>query len=287
VFNRIVLSILLALMAACSRPVEVRPALWLVEGPSGQKAWLFGTIHALPDPVDWRSPVIDGALKQSDRLILEVAGIADDATTAEIFSKLAQGGPHPPLDKRVTPDLADDLASEMQRDGMRRGELDKYDTWAAAVLIARAQSQIDGQDSSNGIDRALAQGYHGPIGELEGAASQLGIFDALPEAQQRAMLGAVLHDSLGRRNAARQLEAAWARGDLETIERSLDSEFLNDPALRDALLVRRNRNWTDKLVAMLKMGAHPFVAVGAGHMVGSDGLPAMLTARGFKVTRLQ
>lgn len=279
--------LLILLLAACARPAEVRPALWQVEGPHGEKAWLFGTIHSLPEAVDWRSTAIEKALGQSDRLILEVAAIADDSQTAEIFSKLAQGAPHPPLEQRVAPDMVDDLASEMQRDGLGRGELDRYDTWAAAIMISQAQSQVDGESSANGIDRALAQGYRGPVGELEGAATQLAIFDALPEDQQRAMLGAVLHGSLGRRNAARRLEAAWAQGDLATLDRAINGEMFPDPALRNALLVNRNRDWVTKIEAMLGNGARPFVAVGAGHLVGSDGLPAMLQARGYKVTRLQ
>ena len=42
----------LALAAAACKPApQVTPAMWEVTGPNGQRAWLFGTIHALPDPV--------------------------------------------------------------------------------------------------------------------------------------------------------------------------------------------------------------------------------------------
>jgi uncharacterized protein YbaP (TraB family) len=42
-----------------------------------------------------------------------------------------------------------------------------------------------------------------------------------------------------------------------------------------------------KLTGLLIRGARPFVAVGLAHLVGHDGLPAMLSAQGYTVTRLQ
>ncbi len=276
------------LIGACAKPAEVRPALWLVEGPQGQKAWLFGTIHALPRPVDWRSARIDQALSQSDRLVLEVADVGNDAATAQVFASLAQDSTPAPLAQRAGPDLADDLAQELRSEEIPPASLDRYETWAAALMIAQAQARGENQDSANGIDRALARDYRGPIAELEGARVQLSIFDALPEVQQRALLAAVIADSREQRSAkSKALENAWMTGNLEAIIRATDEQMFADPQLREALLVGRNRTWADKLTAMLGTGARPFVAVGAAHMVGPEGLPALLAERGFKVTRLQ
>ncbi|MBN8500888.1 MAG: TraB/GumN family protein [Sphingomonadales bacterium] len=287
-FNRLllILGALLAL-AGCARPVEVRPALWLVEGAGGQRAWLFGTIHALPAPVAWRSAKVDAALQQADRLVLEVADIANDAATAKAFAALARSPGLPPLDQRVAADLRDDLAADLKAGGVSPGELDGYETWAAALMLQQALSGSDPSDAANGIDRALSREWSGPVQEFEGASAQLAIFDRLPEAQQRALLIAVVRDGDDHGQRLRELEKAWARGDLDLIARVTDQDLGSEPALRDALLVRRNHDWLRQLEALLRSGARPFVAVGTAHLAGTDGLPALLAQRGWKITRLQ
>ena len=276
-----------AALVACAKPAAVHPALWRVEGPGGQQAWLFGTIHALPQPVEWRSAPIEAALAASDRLLLEVAQIDNDAATAQAFAALAQSPGLPPLEARVPPQLRAELAAAMRLDKMPRGALDPYETWAAALMLQQAAAQAGKADAANGIDRALLRRYAGPVGEFEGAAAQLAIFDALPERVQRDLLAAAISEQDQTASALRQLEQAWAKGDLAAIERETDRDFLTDPVLRGALLVNRNRAWLDKLTALLRGGARPFVAVGAAHLVGPDGLPALLTAQGYTVSRLQ
>ena len=287
-FNRVFLAFLLILgLAGCARPEEVRPGFWLVEGPKGDKAWLLGTIHALPRPVDWRSAKIDAALNEANLLVLEVADINDDSKTARAFADLSKSPGLPPLSQRVPDDLRTELSDELQQGGLKAGSLDPYETWAAALMLQNAISSNSENDTGNGIDRAVAKAWKGPVTELEGAASQLAIFDRLPEAQQRALLSAVLTEGPGRKEQLRTLQIAWTRGDMDLIARTTDEDFGKQPALREALLLGRNRAWTAKVEALLAQGTRPFIAVGAAHLAGKDGIPALLAARGWKVTRLQ
>jgi uncharacterized protein YbaP (TraB family) len=56
----------------------------------------------------------------------------------------------------------------------------------------------------------------------------------------------------------------------------------------EALLKDRNLAWADTLTAeMAQSSGVELVNVGALHMIGPDGLPALLKARGFAVERVQ
>lgn len=277
----------LLLMAGCARPEPVRPALWQVDGPKGERAWLFGTIHALPRPVAWKSDKVGKAMQGANVLVLEVAAILDDSKTAEAFTRLAQSPNLPPLAARVPEDLRDELAYELGQSGYRRGEFDHYETWAAMLAIQQAISARGDAESGNGIDRAVVRDWNGRVDELEGAQAQLRIFDTLPETQQQALLAATLRGSARARDKSRRLQEAWATGDVAAIDKALQNDFAGQPALRTALLTRRNEAWAAKLDQAMRAGARPFVAVGAGHLAGTDSLPAMLALRGYTVTRLQ
>jgi uncharacterized protein YbaP (TraB family) len=79
----------------------------------------------------------------------------------------------------------------------------------------------------------------------------------------------------------------WLRGDDLGIARESQTGFLADPQLHQALLTGRNAAWAGKIDAMLKDGATPFIAVGAAHVSGSDGLPTLLQSKGWQVRRIQ
>jgi len=279
---------LLALaLAACSpEPQAAHPALWKVEGANGESGWLFGTIHSLDRPALWRAGQVDGALKASDRIVVEVANLADAQALRRTFAAMSRSAGLPPLAARIDPALRPRLAAMLRKVGAREADFAGVETWAVALSLARASQSADG--AANGIDRAVTEAAAGrPVVELEGAAAQLGIFDRLPAKEQTDLLEAVLRDAGSIDNESENLAGAWLKGDMALIEAETRKGLLADPELHEALFVARNRAWTERLRAMLAGGEHPFVAVGAAHMAGPEGLPAMLAAKGYKVTRVQ
>lgn len=275
---------LAAALAACGAPPEdwpsPSPALWEVTGPDGQSAWLFGTIHALPRGVNWRTEPLERALKGADTLVVEVADLDDKQAGARAYAAAARGSGLPPLLDRAHPADLPALRQALDRAGLKPEEFRVTDTWAAALVIANSTTS---GDHAAGVDRALLDGGL-PVVGLEGFVAQFALFDALPPEDQADLLGLTLAE-IDRDGRAAQL--AWLTGDLDALERNELGGVIADPGLYQALIVDRNHAWVNRIVEMLERGNRPFVAVGAGHMIGTDGLPALLAARGYTVRRIQ
>jgi uncharacterized protein YbaP (TraB family) len=279
---------LLALaLVACGPPAqEARPALWQIDGPGGQRGWLFGTIHATPRPYDWRTRAVSEALARSDRIVVEIAALGDDAATARVFARLAHTPGQPPLAARIDPRLRPALASLLAKAGLNAAAFADVETWAAALMLAQAATPDDHPEW--GVDRALLADHAGkPVRELEGAERQLALFDRLPEPAQRTLLAQAVAGASTAGADAAKLAEAWRKGDIDTIAAETRQGILADETLRAALFTGRNARWAAAIADGLQHGARPFVAVGAAHMAGPDGLPVMLSARGYRVSRIQ
>jgi uncharacterized protein YbaP (TraB family) len=70
---------------------------------------------------------------------------------------------------------------------------------------------------------------------------------------------------------------------LEGLNSIIDDYMSNDYAqLREDLLVKRNKNWVPEIRKMIQEQPS-MIAVGAGHLPGSDGLLELLRVAGYSV----
>lgn len=280
-------------LAGCGSPEpemepdhNATPALYEVRDDGGApRAYLFGTMHSLPDGTGWRTPTLEAAIDQSDMLIVEIADLENSAAIGRTFTALGTSPGHPDLLERVPVSARPALASLIARSDFKEGDFARIETWAAALILARVGET---GDSRNGADRALIDAFAGrEVHELEGARKQLGIFDALAEQDQVDLLVAVIEEDQERNADPEKLRRAWLAGDVAAIEDASNEGILADFELRQALLVERNADWATEIRRLIDQGRLPMVAVGAAHIVGPEGLVARLQAQGFIVARIQ
>lgn len=285
--RRALASCLAIMLAGCGLGSDpATPALWHADCPGTGEAWLFGTIHALERPAAWRGETVDKAMDKADLVMVELADHGDPKAAAATWATLAEGRGMPPLSARVSPERQGDLAMALKRTGLENRDFSDTETWAAALTIAQAARPR--LDSANGIDQEVLGAMRGKkVEELEGRKGQLSIFDRLPQAEQRDLLDAVLADATSGTDESAAIAAAWRKGDMTTIARQTETGMLADPELREALFTARNRRWSERIIAAMARDSRPFVAVGAAHLAGPQGLPAMLREKSCAVERVQ
>lgn len=279
---------LAALSPAAAR--APRPALWAVSDPD-TTIYLFGTIHLLPEKYAWRTERFDQAIAGSQQLVLET--IVDDKDPAKLMaalSSLAFSPGLPPLSERVPAAKRAALDAALAKSGIPRIALDRMETWAAAFMLFGNQYKDMGLKSGEGVEIVLRKRFLSDgksIGELESNVEQLAFFDALSEKAQRDLLEGAIEQPRDMNKQFGGMLAAWARGDVAAIARSFNRDLASSPELKEALIKRRNANWSQWIEQRMATPGTLLIAVGAGHLAGSDSLIDMLRREGLKVRRIQ
>jgi uncharacterized protein YbaP (TraB family) len=287
------LTLSLALVApAAAKPVQTaRPALWEVSDPD-TTIYLFGTIHLLPENYKWRTAKFDQALAGSQQLVVET--IVDNKNPAKLMGALASlafNTPNlPPLADRVPPAKRAALAAAIMKSGFPPQALDKMETWAAAITLLGNQFKQMGLKGDEGVETVLRNTFISegkPIGELESNVEQLGFFDTLPESAQRQLLEGSIEQTTSMTKDFHDMLAAWVRGDVHAIARSFNRDLSASPELRQALIKRRNANWSRWIEQRMTQPGELMIAVGAGHLAGADSVIDLLQRDGYRVRRVQ
>jgi len=278
------------LAARAPAPATAKPALWKI-ADKDTTIYLFGTIHLLPKGTEWRTAKFNQATASSSSLVVEtVIDEANPQAAVMTMMKLAISPNLPPILNRVSPDKRAALAAVIARSGMPVVVLDKLETWAAGMILIGVTFKDLGLEPNSGVETALKSEFKTaakPIDQLETNAEQFGFFDTLPEDAQRKFLESVLDDPAKGRSEFAEMLREWSSGDVKGMGDSFNRELSDSPALRENLLRKRNANWNLWLQRRMQQPGTVFVAVGAGHLSGSDSVISMLEKSGYQVKRIQ
>lgn len=237
-----------------------RPALWVVKDDD-TTIYLFGTFHALDGKTNWLSDEVRSAFDRSDELVLET--IVPDASV----------------------DFARQRVSTLAAEPIRPGA-----SFLASTRVALSAGKAKGLSYDQGADAVLrtAARYAGkPVSGLETFEFQLDMFAKLrAEGGQPAAAGQGVDPIDNIATVMATMQASWKRGEGEIFAGMLEDMKRRSPNTYRLLFLERNSHWADWISHRLDAPGTVFVAVGAGHLAGSDSLQNKLAILGVRSTRL-
>lgn len=279
-----------ALLALTSVPVHAESALpfskgllWKVE--NAQKTapnYVFGTVHS-DDPRVAQPPApVSAALRDARIFIMEM--LFNEANIGAMAQAMFASDGRA-LKSRLTPgEYAIAVRAFAQR-GIPEQVVPNIAPWAAMATLSMPPSQggmpLDLVLYSNAVSAGK------PAQGIETAAEQLAIFTTMSEADQVALLKLTLRNFPRQTQMYDELFRTYTQRDLAGVMKVSERHGPKDPALMKRVMTSmidmRNLRMVERVQDELRTGG-AFVAVGAMHLPGENGMLNLLKRRGYEVS---
>lgn len=260
--------------------------LWEVSGNGLQKpSFLFGTFHLLCKQDIHFSDQLKKAVNFSDEVYMELdmddpstmlggilyMNMRGDTTLSDLYTAKEYA--------RLKNYFSDTLKMPLSL-------LQKAKPY---FLVALLYPRMMNCSSPAGVEEQLVKLAKEDKKEIQGLETmqfQASVFDSIPyQWQAKELLKNIDSFSVNKKEFETMLEY-YKNQDMDSIKRMLGkSEFGSDKYDR-LLLTDRNKKWVKKLDSIMKKES-VFVAVGAGHLVGDNGLISLLKKQGYMLEPLR
>lgn len=274
--------------------IEANPALWSISDEDST-VYLFGTVHILPPELEWRTDALEAAFADAEIVYFEVDALSQESQ-AEMQALIPQLGLNTPgvtLSSMINEEARGHVGTIAERIGAPAdafmAQLDPLQPWLASLQMAVLQMQAAGYQAGSGAEAALnadAEAAGKAKGYFETVEEQLRFLSDSPMEVQVADFEVSVEQMVEEPRILTELVQAWAVGDMGHIDQLINDDMREtSPELYERIIVQRNRNWIPQIMAALDGSDDAFVAVGAGHMPGPEGVIALLEAEGLEVAR--
>jgi uncharacterized protein YbaP (TraB family) len=252
--------------------------------------YLLGTIHALRDS-DYPLPsAIDAAYDDSAALVMELdMDELDPIATQAMVNDLGMISDGRTLSDVMGPESYDKASEYAAAVNIPLAMLGSAEPWLAAITIENLLLNRLGFNAMLGIEMHLLQKASEDgktISGLETERQQMEILDGLSLEMQKVMLLQALSEGMDMEPMLDSLIDAWRHGDTARLVDEMLVELEEYPEILAALVSDRNNAWLEQIEELLRHDENYLVAVGALHLVGDVGLPALLRGSGYEVTQV-
>lgn len=271
--------------ATATTTTTAHPALWMVKGPHAT-VYLFGSVHLLPKDENWRTPQFDKAVASSQSLWLEVLGADDPKLAQPLILQLGVDAAHP-LSSKLTHEQVERLDAEAKTMHMSEAMMDPMRPWLAAMTLSVAPLMQSGVSADSGVEAVLTAEFkknQRPIHGFETLSEQFHYFADLPAKTELDYLTLSIDDFDKEADQFKKLTDVWASNDQDGLDHLVNDDWRKEhPEIYKILIAQRNLAFAHHIEDLVRGDGTSFVAVGAAHYVGPDGIIALLRKDGYTV----
>jgi uncharacterized protein YbaP (TraB family) len=269
-------------------PAAARHSLWKVDGKKNT-VYLLGSVHFLKEGDYPLPPAIEAAFTNSQIAVFEtdVGSLATPETQQKLMEKamLPEGQT---LEQQLPPETYKTLKAKLEASGLPSLVYERFKPSMAAMMLEVLQIKELGFDPEFGLDTHyynLAREQGKETRELETLDFQLGLATDFTRQEGELVVKSTLKGMDKTRQELGSLMKAWQTGDSGTLEVLLNEALQEAPVIYKRFLTDRNQRWVPQLEEMARGGKNVIVIVGAGHLVGKEGVVELLKKKGWKVTQ--
>lgn len=267
-------------------PMQESSLLWKIEGPGVQKgSYLFGTMHLIEKEYFIFPDKLEKLVKKSDLLVMELAGMPSQMEALNLI-QLKEGS----FFDYFTPEQTDTILkwakAEMKMDEKAfRATMSKMKPFAV-VQMATQMRFIGKTESYEMTFEKIARENEIAIKGLETIAQQMAIFDNLSKAQQSEMVMEGIRNMEETLDQTTRMQKIYAGQNVDSLFLMIQNEGGTISSEMSEFLDKRNKNWVPQIKAMVEE-KKTFIAVGAGHLGGPNGVIRLLEKEGYTLTPVE
>lgn len=258
--------------------------LWQISGNGLSKpSYIFGTIHAYCDREKFFKPELTDALKSTDVVAMELN--LNDFSTFVALMKASMKEADKPLSSKLSPSeykSVDSACMAILGDSLKNMDLKTPMGLMGKMYLSESMIGCN-PIPLDFLIAELAKREKKTSYGLETPAFQDSLMNAIPDSLQMRWL---IDLSRNLNKAKADFALLMSTYDSQSSQNLYDVSFKTSPEmvyLKEALLDQRNKNWLLYLKSNMPLKAH-FVAVGAAHLAGPEGMIALLKQAGYTLT---
>jgi uncharacterized protein len=243
----------------------------------GSRTFLADSIHSLP-----AGSVLPEALWEVQRSASQVL-FETDLDHSPGMPASATLGPQSPLSSLVPVETFAAATVLWSQFGIQLS-LESVKPWFAGLVLANSLSGTLAFDRACGVDRQIWNATPAERrGVLEGTEA-LEAFDRAPVTEQAAYLDMIARTPEVVIARFVRLCQYWQTSNDTGFQQELLQIKQRFPVMFSGLIDQRNRKWLPAIIELVKRSEPSLVLVGALHLVGQSGIPALLAQHGFSVS---